>query len=277
MPLAPRAPHAPSVLWFVRHGESASNVARFAALAAGSETVDVAWPDHDVPLSPLGERQATALGRWFASQPPDERPTVVLASPFARAWETARRIVAEGGTASGATGEAAAARLLRDERWREKELGLFHDLMRAGVQRRYPEQWALREHLGMFWYRPPNGESGADVASRVRAALDAVAVRFAGERVLVVCHQVTILCARYVLEGLTEREVEESWRAYDLANCSVTSYRPGADGQLALAGLNFTVPVETDGARVTAEPDATEAGLGHAMANVRSSLPLNVP
>jgi broad specificity phosphatase PhoE len=83
--------------------------------------------------------------------------------------------------------------------------GLFHDLMRAGVQRRHPEQWALREHLGMFWYRPPNGESGADVATRVRAALDAVAERFAGERVLVVCHQVTILCARYVLEGLTSR------------------------------------------------------------------------
>jgi broad specificity phosphatase PhoE len=262
MPLALRAPHAPSVLWFVRHGESASNVARFAALAAGSETVDVPWPDHDVPLSPLGERQATALGRWFAGQPPEQRPTVVIASPYARAWETARRLVAEGAAADGAAADgAAAARLVRDERWREKELGLFHDLMRAGVQRRHPEQWALREHLGMFWYRPPNGESGADVATRVRAALDAVATHFAGERVLVVCHQVTILCARYVLEGLTEREVETAWHAYDLANCSVTSYRPDADGRLALARLNFTVPVSAEGERVTAEPDATEAGL----------------
>ena len=257
MPLAPRAPHAPSVLWFVRHGESASNVARFAALHAGSETVDVPWPDHEVPLSPLGERQAAALGHWFAGRPPEERPTVVIASPYERAQRTAHHLVAAGGTASGDP----SATILRDERWREKELGLFHGLMRAGVERHHPEQWALREHLGMFWYRPPNGESGADVAFRVRAALDAVATHFPGERVMVVCHQVTILCARYVLEGLTDRAVEDAWRAYDLANCSVTRYRPAADGRLALDALNFTVPVAADGAPVTAEPDATETGL----------------
>lgn len=276
MSLAPRLPHAPATLWFVRHGESASNVARFAALRAEAETVDVPWPDHAVPLSSLGERQATALGHWFARQPVDERPTVVLASPYARALETARRIVAEGGRADADR----AAAVLRDERFREKELGLFHDLMRAGVERRHPEQWALREHLGMFWYRPPNGESGADVAGRVRAALDALAVRFAGERVLVVCHQVTILCARYVLEGLTEDEIEASWRAYDLANCSVTRYRPDARGVLARDLLNFTVPVAVEGAPVTAEPSTDEgltAGVDGATASATDPAAAGLP
>ena len=78
---------------------------------------------------------------------------------------------------------------------------------------------------GHFYYRPPNGESGADVAGRVRAALDAVARDHAGERVLVVCHQITILCARYVLDRLSEEELSALWKRYDLANCSVTDVR----------------------------------------------------
>ncbi|HEY0778514.1 MAG TPA: histidine phosphatase family protein [Gemmatirosa sp.] len=251
----------PAALWFVRHGESAANVAREAAFARDAEEVDMDVRDMDVPLSPLGERQATALGQWFAHRPAAERPTVVIASPYQRARETAARIVAAGGTADGPLGddERADDRLLLDERFREKELGLYYRITYRGVQRRFPEQWALRQELGLFYYRPPNGESGADVAFRVRAGLDAVAREHAGERVLVVCHQVTILCGRYVLERMTEDELHRAWRAYDLANCSVTEYRPDAahGGRLALRQLGFTVPVLSEGVPVTSEPHPT--------------------
>src|SRR5829696_3920505 len=80
----------PDVLWIVRHGQSAGNVARDAAEAGGLAVIDIAQRDVDVPLSPLGERQATALGRWFTQMSEDERPTVVLSSPYLRARETAR-------------------------------------------------------------------------------------------------------------------------------------------------------------------------------------------
>ena len=261
------APPAPAVLWFVRHGESAANVAREAAFARDAEEVDMDVRDMDVPLSPLGERQATALGHWFAERPAEERPTVVIASPYMRARDTAARVIAAGGTALGplAEDESAHDRLVLDERWREKELGLYYRITYRGVQRRFPEQWALRQELGLFYYRPPNGESGVDVAFRVRAGLDAIAREYPGERVLVACHQVTILCARYVLEGMTEDELHRAWRAYDLANCSVTEYRPeAAGGRLALRGLNFTVPVGVDGERSTAEPRRSGAPDGPA-------------
>lgn len=262
----PAAPPAPATLWFVRHGESAANLARNAAYLAAAEEVEVAERDQDVPLSPLGERQADALGRWFAARPDVERPTVVLASPYERAHRTAVRLVAAGAVAGGRTDPAQVA---LDERWREKELGLFFRVTHHAVRRRYPEQWALREEQDVFYYRPPNGESGADVALRVRAALDDLGRDYAGERVLVVCHQVTILCARYVLERLTEAEVLAAWRAYDLANCSVTEYRATAAPRAAArrmmrTRLNFTVPVAVggpaagDGARVTIEPPAGE-------------------
>ena len=251
-------PTPPAVLWLVRHGESAANVARHAAFAAGDEEVAVTERDPDVPLSSLGVRQATALGRWFASRPADERPTVVLASPYLRARATAEHVVRAGAPADPALGPDA---IRLDERWREKELGLFFRITAVGVERRYPEQWALRRELGPFYYRPPNGESGADVVLRVRAALDAVAREHAGERVLVVCHQITILCARFAIEAVTEAELDAAWRRYDITNCSLTEYRPGADGRLALTRLAETVPVEEgdpavagDEAPVTAEP-----------------------
>ncbi|MGZ8455326.1 MAG: histidine phosphatase family protein [Gemmatirosa sp.] len=240
------APTAPAALWLVRHGESAANVARNAALATGAPEIALTHSDLEVPLSPLGERQATALGRWFAERPEEERPTVVVASPYARARRTAELVVARL--------DGFAAPLVLDERWREKELGLFYTLTRHGVEQRFPEQWELRQRLGHFYYRPPNGESGADVAFRVRAALDAVIRDYPGERVLVVCHQIVILCTRYVLDRLDEEGLAQLWRQYDLANCSVTTYRPDGTGRLALTRYNFTVPLIEEGAPVTTEP-----------------------
>ncbi len=253
-------PPLPATLWLVRHGESAANVARNAAFESGAEEVDIAERDPDVPLSPLGVRQAVALGRWFAGRPTEGRPTAVLASPYERARATAEHVVRAGAAADPAFGPGD-VRL--DERWREKELGLFFRVTQRGVERRYPEQWALRRELGAFYYRPPNGESGADVVLRVRAALDEVARRHPGGRVLVVCHQITILCARFAIEGLGEAELDAAWRRYDIANCSLTEYRADGAGRLALTRLGYTVPVEQgdpglpgDEAPVTAEPPA---------------------
>ena len=85
----------PDALWIVRHGQSAGNVARDAAEAAAcstSSTSSGATSTRRCP--PLGEQQADALGRWFAAMPADERPSVVLCSPYVRARQTAARIVA---------------------------------------------------------------------------------------------------------------------------------------------------------------------------------------
>src|ERR671927_1541116 len=84
----------PQTIWIVRHGESAGNVARDAAEAAGLPMIALATRDMDVPLSPLGEQQAAALGRWFGKLHSRERPTVVLSSPYVRARMTAQLALA---------------------------------------------------------------------------------------------------------------------------------------------------------------------------------------
>jgi probable phosphoglycerate mutase len=243
---------SPAVLWLVRHGESLANVASEATFGTAAEEVDVTHRDADVPLSPRGVQQATALGRWFSELRPGERPTVVVASPYARALRTAEHVIEAGGTTRG--GAYAPGELIVDERFREKEFGLFYRLTRLGIQARHPDQWALRAHLGRFYYRPPGGESWADVVLRVRAGLDTIARDYAGERVLVVCHQVVVLCARYVLERLSEQEILQVGRSDNVANCGVTTYRERAQGGLTLDRFNFTAPLELEGAAVTAEP-----------------------
>lgn len=241
----------PERLWLVRHGESAGNVASDAAEAAGAELIDIEQRDQDVPLSELGIRQARALGRWFGSMPEAERPTVVLCSPFVRAVETARHVVE--------TARLGLAGPILDERLREKEFGVHDRLTRAGITARYPDEAARRAHIGKFYYRPPAGESWTDVILRLRSWLDSIQLQYRNERVLVVGHQVIVLCFRYLLEQMTEHQILAIDREHDVANCSVTEYRAGTDEAgreaLQLAKYNFVAPLEDAGTEVTREPD----------------------
>jgi broad specificity phosphatase PhoE len=247
----------PARLWVVRHGQSAGNVARDAADAAGLTHIDIASRDADVPLSALGHEQAAALGRWFTAQPDGERPDVVLASPYVRARQTAEEIKAAGGL----------ARELRcfrtDERLREKEFGVLDRLTRSGIEALHPDQAEHRRLLGKFYHRPPGGESWCDVILRLRSALDTLSLHHAGQRVLIVSHQVVVLCLRYLLEDLEEEQILAIDRQGDVANCGVTEYRFDADpapgGTLNLHVYNFTAPLEAAGAPVTAQPDAAVA------------------
>lgn len=244
----------PAALWLVRHGESAGNVARTAAHAARLQSIDLAIRDADVPLSELGERQATALGRWFARLPEEERPCVVLASTYLRARQTAERIRDAGGTA-----QPADLTFLADERLREKEFGVLDRLTRWGIEANYPEQAALRRLHGKFYHRPPGGESWCDVILRLRSVIDTLTREYSGERVLIVCHAVIVLCFRYLFERMSEAAILEIDRTDEVANCSVTAYhydpRAGRRGKLVLQAYNFVAPLEEAGQAVTSAPD----------------------
>ena len=224
---------------------------------AGSTHIDIAERDVDVPLSALGERQAQALGRWFAALPAGDRPEIVLTSPYRRAQSTAMLIGASGGLSRDD------CPLTVDERLREKELGVLDRLTQAGVKELYPDQAEFRRLLGKFYHRPPGGESWCDVILRLRSALDTISLHYGGKRVLLVGHQVVALCLRYLIENLTERQILDIDAEGDVANCSVTEYRfdpnGGGTGRLELLRYNFVAPVEQGGEAVTSEPDANVA------------------
>ncbi len=244
----------PDLLYIVRHGESAGNVARDAALEAGHPIIDIEIRDVDVPLSALGQAQAEALGRWLGALPVKERPNIVLTSPYLRARHTAGLIVKTAGMREDAYS------LVVDERFREKEFGILDRLTAIGIKDRLPDQAEFRRLLGKFYHRPPGGESWCDVILRLRSATEMISREYCGQRVLIVSHAVVVLCMRYLVEHMTETELLAIDKKEEVANCSVTLYehdpKLGPRGNLRLKQFNFVAPLEEAGAPVTSEPDA---------------------
>ena len=240
-------------MWLVRHGQSQGNVARDAAHQAGLHEIAITVRDVDVPLSELGERQAKAAGDWFASMPQDEQPEVLLCSPYLRARQTAKIICEAGALADGPNHP------IVDERLREREFGIFDRLTTTGIRARFPAEAEHRKMLGKFYHRPPGGESWADVILRLRSMLNTINLHYCDRRVMVVCHQVVVLCFRYILEELDEAEILRIDKQADILNCGICAYDFDPDSQglcvPKLALWNHGAPLESRGAEKTAEPD----------------------
>ncbi|MFD2092839.1 histidine phosphatase family protein [Blastococcus deserti] len=239
-----RAP-GPSAVWLVRHGESTGNLADAQAHRSGAGRLDLDVRDPDVPLSDTGRAQAEALGRWLASLPTGERPTAVLSSPFTRALTTAQ-LAARG----------IGVRVRTDERLRERDFGAFDGMTGAGIREEFPDEARRRDLLGKFYYRPPGGESWADVALRIRSLLATEALRHDCDRLMVVAHQAVVMVFRYVLEELTEQELLAVDKEEQVANASVTRYERDGAGDLRLVAFNVVDHLVAQDEDVTEEPDA---------------------
>jgi hypothetical protein len=78
--------------------------------------------------------------------------------------------------------------------------------------------------------------------------------------VLVVCHQVVVLCFRYILEELDEQTILNIDKQAEVLNCGIAAYdfRHDAEGLCvpALDLWNHGAPLEDEGAPKTSAPDA---------------------
>lgn len=252
-------PRWPERLWIVRHGQSAGNVARDQAREAGLGRIALTGRDVDVPLSDLGRQQSRALGHWFASGEEGDRPNVLLSSPYVRARQTAELFREAGGCKPDQC-------IRLDERLREKEFGILDGLTTVGIRAEYPQQAEFREILGKFYHRAPGGESWCDVIFRLRSLLDTVGLHHGGCRVMIVAHQVVVLCLRYIIENMTEEEILAIDAVEDVANCSITEYRfrptEEGDGEMELVRYNVTAPMEAEHTAITSSPDAIVGSRG---------------
>ena len=235
-----------AALWVVRHGQSEGNVIR-AAAAADAEVLEIVDRDMDVPLSRLGMRQAEAFGAWLRDRPAEDRPDVVISSPYRRAVDTATSLM----RAAELSGD-----VVMDERLRERDLGMMDLLTIRGFTARYPQEAAHRTRLGKFYYRPPGGESWTDVGLRCRSLRDSLSRLYAGQRVLVVTHEVVIIMIRYLLERFDERGALALSAQAAIANCSLTAYERDDEERLVPEAVAWTAPLEETGVPVTDQPDA---------------------
>lgn len=180
-------------IYLVRHGESMGNV---------DKALYTTTPDHAIELSPLGKTQAEAAGKDFAGILGGQSVAVYI-SPFTRTrqtWEGIRKGL-----------EPSQIYFEReDPRIREQEWGNFQ---KPDEIERIDKE---RDKFGTFFYRLPDGESGADVYDRVTTFLDTLYRDFAKpdfpDNVLLVCHSLTIrvLVMRWLHSGVQEYE---NWRS----------------------------------------------------------------
>jgi len=237
----------PSQLVLVRHAQSIGNLADEKARAARALRLELELRDADVPLSDTGRHQAEAVGRHLAGLADDETPDVIVSSPYRRAAETAE-------IARRAWGRD--VDLIVDERLRERDLGIFDGMTSFGIRQEYASEAARRERVGKFYYIPPSGESWCDVSLRVRSLLRDLA-GWQGRRMWLFTHQAVIMSFRYVLEGLTERQLLDIDRTERLPNCSMTRFREH-DGILRLERFADTTATDQAPAPTTDEPAKTE-------------------
>jgi broad specificity phosphatase PhoE len=231
----------------LRHGQSTGNAAREQAESEGLEVIDIKERDADVPLSEPGRQQAAAAGLWIAERKPD----LLVTSSYRRAIDTARIALAEAAQRLADTPPMSV-----DERLRDRELGVLDLLTEHGVAKRYPDELASKRHLGKFYYRPPGGESWADVVLRLRFLLDELGRDAPGRGALLVGHEMTVFALRYLLEGIPEPELLRISAHNEIANGSVTIWDRDGSGRFRLIVANQTDHLRRYNAQPRTDNDA---------------------
>ncbi|MET8680553.1 histidine phosphatase family protein [Streptomyces sp. NPDC004647] len=167
----------PRNIVLLRHGESEGNA---------DDSVYERVPDHALPLTEAGRRQAVEAGERLRALFGDERVSAYV-SPYRRTHQTFRALGLD----------PARVRIREEPRLREQDWGNWQDAEDVRLQKAY------RNAYGHFFYRFAQGESGADVYDRVGAFLESLYRSFEDPghppNVLLVTHGLTmrLFCMRW--------------------------------------------------------------------------------
>ncbi|WCC80631.1 histidine phosphatase family protein [Cutibacterium equinum] len=202
----------------VRHGETQFN-------AEGR--LQGQW---DIPLSAVGTAQAQAVAPVVAAM----NPVAIVSSPLVRARVTAETI-----------GRAAGLEVAFDDRLKEVDVGQWAGQTVADLHRNDPEYTSLMASGEDF--RRSDGETTAEVAQRVTAAIKDAVGEHTGETVCLVAHGFALRAGVVRLLG---GGYPEFLRFGGLGNCSWTvldrigageADRRGMDDRWRLRTYNATL------------------------------------
>ena len=198
-------------LILVRHGQSLSNVGGFFT----GQT--------DVPLSPLGERQAEALGVFLRH---NFAVDAVYSSDLQRACATVQPFA-----------RAAGLTIRKRASLREIDGGAWEGKPVEQIAREYAADYALwREDIGLA--RCTGGESVRQLQGRAVRAVEEIAAENEGKTVLIATHAAFLRALQCVWQGIPLEEMKDvPW----VPNASVTKAEMrGRDVRiLRLADVSF--------------------------------------
>jgi broad specificity phosphatase PhoE len=201
----------PQRIILVRHGESEGNLDR-----SRYHTIQ----DFALKLTPAGIKQATLAGIKIKELLEDEKVYVYL-SPYFRTRETFQYIRQ--------SIEKNVIKAIEDPRIREQDWG---HLRHPDDNKDIIEE---RDNFSVFYYRIPDGESGADVYDRVSSFFDTLHRDFEKtdfpENVLIVSHGLTM---RLFLMRWFHWSVEEFESLRNPKNCQIVIMEKQADNHYKL-------------------------------------------
>lgn len=173
-------------------------------------------------ISELGRQQVRAL----ATRLRDRRVAAVVSSPYSRARDTAELLAA-----------ALDVPLEVADELREMDAGELTALQHDEAIARVDEVFDTWLH-GDLAASCPGGETGAQLVTRVRGALESLADRFRGEAVVIVSHGGAMALALPMICGRSARELATR----PLANTAVVELEGDADGWRLLRWPDHAVP-----------------------------------
>lgn len=204
----------PRSIILVRHGESLGNV----DVGAYSRI-----PDNQMELTPEGERQANETGRQLAQVIKETENIIAFVSPYKRTQDTFACINSQLGDR--------VKRIICDPDIREQDFGNYQN---PEVMKQSAEE---RKKFGRFFYRFPNGESGADVYTRMELFMTSLfrhmdlTSRARHDVVLIVTHGITM---RMFMMRFLRWTVEEYEQVWNPGNCEAWMLTRDAEGEFFL-------------------------------------------
>jgi len=204
-----QSPQLPSVVWLVRHAETAAPT-----MFHGAES--------DVELGEHGKRQAIAAAGWFA----ERKPTAVISSAMIRAHETAAPIAAACGVMHHV-----------EPQLHERKVGPLSRKPRAEADVVWDttiERWLKGETA----YAYPGMESFDELRNRTLPAFNRVVSSHPGGRIVIVCHGV--VCKVLLLSILHGRSVADWVKIGKIPNLAVSELVP--DGAMWRAEQLLILP-----------------------------------
>lgn len=209
---SPIAKHLETVVWLVRHAETAAPT-----MFHGAES--------DIELGAHGHRQTAAAAGWFAAL----RPTVVVSSAMKRATETAAPIAVACGVPH-----------LFEPQLHERRVGSLARAPRAEADHIWNDTVA-RWLTGETGYAHTGMESFDELRARVLPAFRRVVEAHPGGRVVIVCHGVV---CKVLLLSLLRGYSHEHWDSIGrIPNLAVSELVPDGDFWTARQLLILPPPV----------------------------------
>lgn len=170
----------------IRHAESLRNSLKRGGAAPTAEQLKAgaaSHPDWLMPLSEKGRQQATRLNQNLRSALDelqlDDRKYTLCHSGFLRCIETAELGLQQ-------IKDRMFSECICDIRLRERDAGYVYDMPKQEFDEQFSYTHRHHDLLGDFFYRPPGGESLADVHTRLASFFNDLALNKPNNKNLII-------------------------------------------------------------------------------------------